>query len=183
MGQDVHFSNITDEHKYSLDALKAMFPLSVQNIVWDQVCIRNIGYNSVYLFAEEGTNTKNAPVDHKVDTSKNKTRPIGAEWQFESPDGGASFFLKNSYLNEYMYASNTFSFSTTHRKCLTTKNATTVEERGPEYKWTLGLSGFARKVTMMSEKYREYLHTNNPNVFTFYDKKAHPNAFWSIEKC
>ena len=80
------------------DEIKDEFPLSIRNLVWDQVCLKSIAYNE-FLMSEFDTT-------HKLVTTKNENiSDFKGKWRFEDVDiKNSTFKLRNTLSNEYIFS-------------------------------------------------------------------------------
>ena len=152
-----------DNFVLELKKLKAMFPESIQNLIWERVHLQNVHWNAefgwgTYLCANTFGNVFYSPnQDQKLYLSIMKRKPTeGAEWIFDSTDEGQTFFIKNALTSESLFATpRTFYYWSGSRKCHMAFAST-----GNEFKWKVTSEYGATKFLFENKLYSEFFRSN-----------------------
>ena len=177
----------TDSIKSELDILKTQIPASLKDIIWeDQLGIRNAeserwSYYNCFMCVDESREG-----DQRAFLKNNgaKKPEKGAEWKFESDDGGQTFFIKNLETGEYLRAiDDQFKDDKRCRKIDLSSPITSINVN--EFKWILKSKESGSKFYLTNKKYDEAIETwghfkeNQHQRLFIYDK----GTPWFIEKC
>jgi hypothetical protein len=184
------FEDCDPKYLGELKALKAEFPESVQNIIWERVYIQNVHWNvefgcQTFLCANTFGHVFDSPnQDQKLYLAITKRTPSeGAEWIFDSTDEGRTFFIKNALTNESLFATpRTFTYWTGSRKC-----HAAFASKGDEFKWKISSDDGATKFLFENKFYGEFFRSNT-NIaaegkqYVFAWNSMWDGCYWKIVK-
>ena len=168
----------------NLNSLKEKFPKSIQNMIWHDVCIKNVHYESFLIAEENSKGSFKAPNnDQKLFVLTNKNKLINNAWKLETDDQGLTFTIRSTKTGDYLSStSRKFDSWGTYRKCDMNNQPENAS------KWTIMPVDSASKFMIKNHLYREnlftnYLYKSNDRQFVCTTDISNHFVYWTFEAC